>query len=83
MGAVPLLMGLVLFFLLTVKLELPPDTGYIRFNASTGFQLPAKLAKVGADSSDCRLYVLPFPLSAVKFPALVHQGVDLGLKYLP
>ena len=83
MGAVPIPVGLVLFFLLPVKLELPPDAGNVRRNASTGFQFPAKLAKVGADSSDCRLYVLPFPLSAVKFPALVHQGVDLGLKCLP
>ena len=83
MGAVPIPVGLVLFFLLMVKLELSPDTGNVRFNVSTGFQLPAKLPEVGADSGDCRLYVLTFPLPAVKFPALVHQGVDLGLKCLP
>lgn len=65
MGAVTLWMGLVLLLLLPVKLELAPYAGYVGRNAPTGFQLPAKLAKVGADSGDCRLYVLTLTLSAV------------------
>ena len=65
MGVVTLRVGLVLLLLFLVELKLAPYAGYVGRNAPTGFQLPAKLAKVGADSGDCRLYVLTLTLSAV------------------
>ena len=66
-----------------VCLELAPDTRDVRRHPPAGFQITAKRAKAGVDSSDQRLYVLARPFSAVQLPALVRQGVDLGLQGLP
>ena len=83
MGTVPFRVGPALFLLFPVCLELAPDAGDIRRHPPAGFQITAKRAKAGVDSDYCRLYVLTLPLSAVQLPALVHQGVDLGLQGLP
>ncbi len=65
MGAVPLRAGLALYALIPVCLELAPDAGDIRRHPPADFQITAKRAKAGVDSSDQRLYVLTLPLSTV------------------
>ena len=65
MGTVPFRVGLTLFLLSPVCLELAPDTRDVRRHPPAGFQITAERAQAGVDSDYCRLYVLTLPLSTV------------------